>query len=205
MLFSSFLKKINILWVSVLDLEENLDNSINKKNVHGDYQAVKNKNDVIAFLQSDGEKLQARFSDFNYPEELLSWFKFRKDETKLFLTGPSGTGKTEGLINLFKDLNPILITDVNALKDLNPEHKAIIFDDMPWDNIARETKLHLLKKSKSSSIKIIYQTVKLKPELVKAVVSNNSSDLISIFDKDKAIHSRISHVKLEGPIFNLIK
>ncbi len=64
--------------------------------------------------------------DFNYPDELLHWFSFEKDEKTLFLTGPSGTGKTEGLINLLKDFNPILITDINALKDLKPENKVML-------------------------------------------------------------------------------
>lgn len=179
---------------SFLDLEENLNDSINKKNVHGDYQAVKNKNNVIAyvkkegnfisnfetesefkikllsiakekglseamdyfskskpdlvcthfqrfqnnlkaFLESDMKKLEPRFSDFNYPKKVLDWFDYEKEETTLFLTAPSGTGKTEGVIHLLKDYNPLLVTDINALKELTPEHKAIIFDDMNWDNL----------------------------------------------------------------------
>ncbi len=55
---------------------------------------------------------------------------FKKDEKTLFLAGPSETGKTEGLINLLIDFNPILITNINAFKDLKSEHQAIIFDNM---------------------------------------------------------------------------
>lgn len=130
----------------------------------------------------------------------MDWFNSRRDDETLFLTGPSGTGKTEGIINLLKDFNPILITDINALKDLKPEHKAIIFDDIDWFNIPREVKIHLLNKTRPSNIKIVYQTVKLPSSLVKAVISNNPEDLIN----DKAIARRICHVHINEPIFNQI-
>lgn len=259
--YLEFSKKINILSASFLDLEEYLNDSIRKKNVHGEYQAVKNKNHVIAYVKKDGnfitnfetenelkikllliakekglresmnylvekrpelvathfqriqknlkaflendiEKIEPRFSNFNYPNELLHWFEFEKEDKTLFLTGPSGTGKTEGVINLLKDFNPFLVTDINGLKDLTPEHKAIIFDDMHWDNIPRETKLRLLEKNRPSNIKIIYQTVKLTPDLVKAVISNNPNDLINLWNTDKAIDRRISHIEISKPIFN---
>jgi hypothetical protein len=255
--YLEFSRKANILYASFLDLEES------KKKVHGEYQAVKNKHHVIAYVKKEGayianfetetefklklfllakerglseamdyfvkskpelvsthfkkissnlkaflenidEKLSPKFTNYNYPEDLLHWFNFERDEKTLFLTGPSGTGKTEGLINLLKDFNPILITDINALKDLKSSNKAIIFDDIDWLSIPRETKIHLFDKNRCSNIKIIYQTVKLVPDLVKAVISNNSEDLISVWDDDKAISRRISHVKINGPIFNKI-
>jgi hypothetical protein len=31
----------------------------------------------------------------------LNWFEFERDEKTLFFTGPSGTGKTEGLLSIF--------------------------------------------------------------------------------------------------------
>jgi hypothetical protein len=245
------------LSASFLDLEEN------KKKVHGEYQAVKNKHDVIAyvkkegvyianfetetefklkllflaqeqglseamnyfvktkpelvtthfkkissnlkaFLENNNEKLSPKFTNYDYPEGILSWFKFDKDHKTLFLTGPSGTGKTEGVINLLKDYNPILITDINALKDLKASNKALIFDDIDWSNISRETKIHLLDKNRPANIKIIYQSVKIPSSIVKAVISNNPGDLINIFDKDEAIDRRISHVEISKPIFTQV-
>lgn len=158
------------------------------------------ESNLKAFLQNEPEKLVPKYENYNYPDDLIEWFNFERDEKTLFLSGPSGVGKTEGIINLLKDFNPILITDVNALKDLKPEHKAIIFDDIDWFNIPREVKIHLLNKTRSSSIKIIYQTVKLPNSLVKAVISNNPEDLVG----DKAIMRRIRHVRINQPIFNQI-
>ncbi len=252
-------KKVNITKPSFLDLVD----LNSKKNIHGEYQAVKNKHAVIDYVKKDGnfianfetetefkiklfflakekglaeamnyftekkpelvcthfkkiesnlkcflesleEKLLPKFDNYNYPKEILDWFTFEKDEKTLFLTGPSGTGKTEGLIFLLKDYNPILITDLNALKDLKSDHKAIIFDDVDWSNISREVKIHLLDKNRTANVKIIYQTVKVPSSLVKAVASNNAEDLISIFDRDKAIERRIKHVHINQPIFNQI-
>ncbi|RZK48126.1 MAG: hypothetical protein EOO99_11340 [Pedobacter sp.] len=43
-----------------------------------------------------------KYTEYNYPKELIEWFELERDEKTLFFTGPSGTGKTEGLINLLK-------------------------------------------------------------------------------------------------------
>lgn len=254
-------KKVNILSHSFLDLTESCGTE--KKNLHGEYQAVKNKKHVIAYVKKDGNyisnietenefkiklfliakekgleeamnylsmkrpelvcthykkiesnlkaflessslKLPLKFTDFDYPKEINHWFEFEKDTRTLFLTGPSGAGKTEGVINLLKDYNPILITDINALKELKSSHKAIIFDDINWSVIPREVKIHLLDKNRTSNIKIIYQSVKLPSTLVKAVTSNNPQDLLSFWDNDDAITRRIRHVHLEQPLFNQI-
>lgn len=258
--YLEFDRKVNILSFSFLDLEESDGNGF-KKNIHGDYQPVKNKNHVIKYVKKDGSfisnfdtesefqiklfllakekgltaalnffveqrpelvasqftktysnlkafidtnvsKVKPRFSDFEYPEDLLNWFETEKDQKTLFLTGPSGTGKTEGLINLLKDFNPILITEINALKYLTDENKAIIFDDLDWSNISRETKIHLFDKDRLSNIKIIYQSVSLKPDVIKAIISNRSYDLLG--DKDEAISRRLRHVRVTKPIFNQI-
>ncbi len=62
----------------------------------------------------------------------------------------------------------------------------------------------MLNKNRSSNIKIIYQSVKVPSSLVKAVTSNNSNDLIRLWDEGKAISRRIYHVELNKPIFNQI-
>jgi hypothetical protein len=56
-----------------------------------------------------------------------------KDTKTLFLKGLFATG--EGVINLLKECNPLLVTDINSLKNLNDEYKAIIFDDLNWSDI----------------------------------------------------------------------
>lgn len=78
------------------------------------------ESNLKAFLDSTTEKLLTKYTDYNYPEDLLEWFNFERDE------------KTEGVINLLKDYNPILITDLNILKDAKREHKVIIFYNIGW-------------------------------------------------------------------------
>ncbi len=73
------------------------------------------------------------------------------------MTGPTGSGKTEGIINLFVDYNSFIITNRNTLKSVTSEHGAVIFDDINWSKIDTDTKIHLLDKLKQSDIKIIYQ------------------------------------------------
>lgn len=105
------------------------------------------------------------------------------------------------MINFLKDYNPILITDINALKDLRREHNAIIFNDIDWSIIPHETKIHLFDKNRSSKVKIIYQYIEVPSSPVIAVISNKKEDLLSIFDEDKAIKRRIRHVEISKPMF----
>lgn len=253
--YISFNRKINILSSSKLDL------TYEKNVLHGHYEAVKNKNEVISYIKKDNNfitnieskdyfekeiqkiclekglaaaldffilkkpehilskfksvrsnlkaflehksaKCEPKYSSYEYPESLLNWFANKKDETTLFLTGPSGTGKTEGIIYLLREFNPLLITELNSLKNLRDDNKAIIFDDIKWSEISRETKIHLFDKNRPSAIKILYQVVDLGSDIIKVVISNNPNDLISLWDEDKAISRRISHVPIEKPLFS---
>lgn len=142
-----------------------------------------------------------KFENFEYPKELLEWYGKYRDIFTLFLTGPSGVGKTEGIIALLKDLNPLLITDINSLKYLSSNHKAIIFDDINWSKIEREDKIHLLEKVREVDIKIIYQVIRIPADLTKVVISNNPKDLLDLWDEDKAINRRIKHIHLDKPLF----
>jgi len=86
-----------------------------------------------------------------------------------------------------------LVTDINTLKHLNDDHKAIGFDDLDWSTISRETTIYLLEKSSSSKIKIIYQSIFfLLENLIKAVISNNSVDLRNTWNPDEAVSRRSS-------------
>lgn len=52
---------------------------------------------------------------FEYPEEVVEWFLKDKNLT-LLLVGPSGFGKTQGVLSLMADSNPLLVRDINDLK-----------------------------------------------------------------------------------------
>lgn len=44
----------------------------------------------------------------------------------------SGFGKTEGRIGLFEEFNPLLIKDLNSLKNVKDSNLALIMDDINW-------------------------------------------------------------------------
>lgn len=157
-IYLEFTKKVNILSSSALYLKEG------DKKIHGEYLAVKRKNDVISYVKKDG--------NFNYPDQLL------------------------------QDFNPLRINDINALKNLKPEHKAIILDDLNWKKVDREVKIELLEKARDSNIKIIYQVVDLPADLIKVVIYNNPQNLKDYWDVDPAVNRRIFHVHLDKPLYN---
>jgi len=46
------------------------------------------------------------------------------------LIGKTGFGKIQAMKTLLIDYNPLLIKEINALKELKPENKALILDDV---------------------------------------------------------------------------
>ncbi len=80
-------------------------------------------------------------------------------------------GKTSSMLYLLNEYNPLLVRDLNTLKDLKDSNPALIFDDIDWKNISREEKIHLLDKDYESDIRVLYGTI----DLVKVVTSNNAS------------------------------
>lgn len=120
----------------------------------------------------------------------------------MFLTGKSGFGKTSALIDLLKDYNPLLVRNINSLKDLKDDNKAVILDDLDWSSIPRETKIHLLDKEYPSDIRVFYGVAKLGDDLIKVGISNNPKDLLNLWSKnDDAIERRICHVNVNAPMY----
>lgn len=159
------------------------------------------RNNLKSFLDLKKTKLTSKYKDFKFPEEVLNWFKNLKEEKTLFLTGKSGVGKTSGMVCLLGEYNPLLIHDINGLKDLKEDNKALILDDLNWSRISRETKIHLLYKEYNSQIRILYYVVNLPPGIIKVVTSNKSTDLLSMFDDDKSIQRRLVHVHVDLPMY----
>ncbi len=58
-----------------------------------------------------------------------------------------------GIIPLVENFNPLLIRNLNALKDLKEDNKVLIMDQ---NSIPRETKIHLLDKDFPSPIRVLY-------------------------------------------------
>lgn len=167
--------------------------------VSSKYNSV--KSNLKSFLELKHKKLVSKYKHFNYPKKLLDWFNNEKDSKTLFLTGKSGVGKTSGIIALLENFNPLLIRDLNALKDLKQDNKTLIMDDINWNSIPCETKIHLLDKDFNSQIRVLYSVVDLPPNLIKVITSNNKLDLLNMWCVDEAISRRLSHVEVTTPMF----
>jgi hypothetical protein len=169
--------------------------------VSSKYNSV--KSNLKSFLDLKKKKMIPKYTDFEYPEELLNWFQNEKGEKTLFLTGKSGVGKTSGIVALLNEYNPLLVRDINGLKLLKDENKALILDDLNWSDIPRETKIHLLDKDFNSNIRVLYSVVDLPAAIIKVVTSNNAHDLLNTFDVDKAIERRIIHINVDKPMYSV--
>jgi hypothetical protein len=79
---------------------------------------------------------------FNVPEEMKEWMLNEMNKRSLIMYGKSGTGKTSLAKAIFK--NPLIVTNLEKLKHLKPEHDGIIFDDFCFRTLVYEQKIHLL-------------------------------------------------------------
>lgn len=106
------------------------------------------RSNLQSFLSNQFKKSPTKFKkeDFTYPEEIQNWFDYEKQVKTLVLIGKSGFEKTQSIKTLLIDFNPLLIKEINALKDLKPQNKALILDDVDWKDVSSETKLSIFDK-----------------------------------------------------------
>lgn len=110
-------------------------------------------------------------TDFN--QDLLSL------EKSTLITGPSGTGKTQWALAHFK--NPLLVSHVDKLKTLNPDHDGIVFDDMSFDHWPPESVIHLLDTEVEREIHVRYGTVTI-PANIRKIFTHNKANPFYKFD-----------------------
>lgn len=103
----------------------------------------------------------------------------------LILEGPSGCGKTTWA-KYHAPKPALFVTHMDSLKLFRPGfHQSIIFDDMNFTHLPRETQIHILDTECPRSIHVRYGTATI-PEGVAKVFTCNQS----IFQDDPAIRRR---------------
>jgi hypothetical protein len=139
-------------------------------------------------------KSKYQLADFNHPP--LSFPK----TTHVF--GPSETGKTSFVIAHFK--NPLVVSHIDTLKKLSPDHDAIIFDDMVFTAWEPEAVIHLVDIDLDRDIHIRYSTVHIPANTVKVFTHNTRN----IFFKETcpeeqkaAINRRLQYIGVGGKLF----
>ena len=119
----------------------------------------------------------------------------------LFLTGETGTGKTQWAINHFN--NPLICCQRDDLRNFDPKrHDGIIFDDMSFKDWTRTECIHLCDWDEDRSIKCRYTDATIKAGTKKIFTSNLSWWEVFPDDETRAIRRRITNFyKVQGSLF----
>lgn len=103
----------------------------------------------------------------------------------LILEGPSGCGKTTWA-KYFAPKPALFVTHMDTLKHFRiGEHKSIIFDDMSFTHLPRESQIHILDTENPRAIHVRYGTATIPAGIVKIFTCNQA-----IFIDDPAIRRR---------------
>ena len=118
--------------------------------------------------------------------------------------GPSNLGKTHWACAHFK--NPLVVSHVDKLKQLSPDHDGIVFDDMSFSHWPPSSVIHLVDTELERDINIRYGTVNI-PANTKKIFTYNSDN--PFYDCDKiseeqrsAIERRISRIHVMNHLYN---
>lgn len=119
--------------------------------------------------------------------------EFTYDFTKpLVLVGPTGCGKTTWAINNAPK-PALLCTHLDRLRDFRPGfHKSIVFDDMSFCHLPRESQIHLTDKHLPRDIHVRYGMANIPANTIKIFTAN-----IRPFTEDPAINRRIRVINIK--------
>jgi len=99
--------------------------------------------------------------------------------------GPSGVGKTQYALSHFK--NPLVVSHIDKLKELSPDHDGIVFDDMSFTHHPPESVIHLLDVDLDREIHVRYGVVTIPANTVKVFVHNKANPF---YDVEKVVKSQ---------------
>lgn len=121
----------------------------------------------------------------------------------LLIHGPSNLGKTHYAIAHFK--NALVVSHIDDLKNLHPDHDGIIFDDMSFKKWPIEAVIHLLDYDLPRSIHVRYGTVLIPANIPKIFTHNTDNPFYSeemIEDEQRnAIERRFKRINVIEKLF----
>lgn len=113
-----------------------------------------------------------------------------KDSTTLLLLGEPGIGKTSLACALIP--NALFVSHLDALREFNPGvHGGIIFDDMTFTHIPRESQIHLIDFDFDRQIHCRYANAFIPKGTWKIIVSNRYKGEVLLVS-DGAISRRLT-------------
>lgn len=164
-------------------------------------------------MKNDAQKTDVKIyavNTFDVPEKVEEWINKEYKRKTLFLTGASGTGKTEMIKSLLSEKygkeNVLRVTDLEGLRKLHTgSYAAVIFDDINVDTRTAEEKISLIDVENASDVRILYNSVSLPAGMPRALLTNK--DVASFFqfgvsfgskEQVEAIRRRLREVDIKG-------
>lgn len=137
--------------------------------------------------------------DFNIP-----LFGLKEEKRSWLFSGPSGIGKTQFAIAHFS--KPLVVSHMDNLKQLSPDHDGIVFDDMSFNHIPVESVIHLLDYDLTRTLHVRYGTVDIPAKTIKVFTHNTDNPFYNIdtikSTQLEAIERRLKVVYLKVKLFS---
>ncbi len=146
-------------------------------------------------LMSAKKHRQQQVIEAKHTMEEFKWDEITDWSKSIILWGDAGIGKTEFAKAHFN--NPLFVTHMDQLGDLQEEHDGIIFDDMSFLHLPRETQIHLVDQDNPRAIHIRYTTAMI-PAGTKKIFTTNVAGGGILQTWDEAILQRVEVKQLQG-------
>lgn len=128
-----------------------------------------------------------------------AWTREFCTQPVVFLTGPSGTGKTRWALAHFE--TPLLVRHMDDLKKLASTHDGVVFDDMALSGYTTSIGIHLTDFEMPSTINVKHGAVTLPAGLRRIFTSNAPFDDYFPPDPHGAIKRRVYCLQIYGSLF----
>lgn len=148
-------------------------------------------------------------SDFLLKVNWMTTFEGHLHEVDTILMyGPSGLGKTERAVSLFK--RPLLVRSLDSARDYHPDrYDGIVFDDVNLSSLSPEEKIHLVDSSYAGVVRCRYSNGIIPPGTKRIFTTNRSptsffSSGPSVMEEEqlRAVFRRIKIIHVASHTFN---
>lgn len=133
---------------------------------------------------------------YENPEEAsmaasLESLTITEDNRSIVIIGPSGCGKTTWAKRECKKPS-LLVSHIDALKNLDSTHNSVIFDDMVFSHWPAQAQIHLVDRFEPRSIHVRYGTVDVPAGIQKIFTCNEE-----VFSDHEAINRRVKKIEIK--------
>jgi hypothetical protein len=111
----------------------------------------------------------------------------------VYIMGPTGCGKTQWAVHQF--VSPLVVRHMDKLSEFDPEtHDGIVFDDMSFAHLPRETAIYLADWDEDADIHVRYKCAFIPMRTRKIFTSNKPFHDNFPFDEHGAIRRRFTKI-----------